>query len=243
MRRFAVLLPAAGDSTRFGGPVKKPFALLAGRPVWRHSLELFATRPDVESVTLIVSPDSCAEFRAAHGLELQFVYGNVEIVAGGATRAASVANGLASLAAGADFVAVHDCARPLTPPEVIDRVFAKAIEVGAAIPALPVADTLKRVGSGGEIAATVPRSGLWGAQTPQVFRRGWLEAAYARGESAATDDAQLVELSGKPVAVVMGDWRNFKVTTAGDLALAELVAGHAKVLNRDSSRRGKDDEA
>ena len=232
-----MLIPAAGDSTRFGGPVKKPFALLAGRAVWRHAVALFANRPDVVSVTLVVSPGAYDEFRAAHGLELQFAYGHVEIVAGGATRAESVANGLASLGPGADYVAVHDCARPLTPAGVIDRVFAKAVEVGAAIPALPVADTLKRVGSGGVIEATVPRAGLWGAQTPQAFRRDWLEAAFAsRGEVEATDEAQLVESSGKPVAVVMGDWRNFKVTAAGDLELAELVTGGDRPATRAGPR-------
>ena len=243
MKQFAVLLPAAGDSTRFGGPVKKPFARLAGRAIWRHAVSLFATRPDVLSVTLIVSPDTFAEFRAAHGLELQFAYGNVEIIAGGVTRTASVANGLASLVPGAKFVAIHDCARPLTPPDVIDRVFAKAIEVGAAIPALPVADTLKRVGTGGEIESTVPRAGLWGAQTPQAFRRDWLETAFAqRHDAAATDDAQLVEWSGKPVAMVAGDWRNFKLTTATDLVLAELLVGQVAAGHSLRSRPDGDDD-
>lgn len=225
MRRFAVLIPAAGESTRFGGPVKKPFALLAGRPVWHHAVALFAARPDVLSVALIVSPEALGEFRAAHGPRLALEFGNVQIVAGGPTRAASVANGLASLAGGADHVAVHDCARPLTPVEVIDRVFAKALEVGAAIPGLPVADTLKRVDAAGQIEATVSRAGLWGAQTPQAFRRDWLVAAHTASTPAgpATDDAQLVEATGKPVAVVLGDARNFKVTAAADLALAESV--------------------
>ena len=243
MKRFAVLLPAAGNSTRFGGPIKKPFATLGNRPVWQRAVALFAARPDVLSVTLIVAPETLADFRAEHGLKLEFAYGNIGIIAGGVERGESVANGLASLSAEAEYVAVHDCARPLTPPELIDRVFAKALEVGAAIPALPVADTLKRVSAGGEIEATVSRAGLWGAQTPQAFRRDWLEAAFAQrgSQGTATDDARLVELLGHSVAVVPGDARNFKVTTAADLALAEVLLGEAKGAGRVRLRA--DDEA
>src|SRR5581483_6834917 len=121
-------------------------------------------------------------------------------------------------------VAVHDAVRPLAPPALVDAVFAAAATHGAAIPALAVADTLKRVDPGtNRITETVPRGGLWLAQTPQVFRRDWLAEAYSKRGSlggAVTDDAQLVEAVGHPVAVVPGSPENFKITTRDDLDLA-----------------------
>ena len=227
MNRVAVILPAAGHSTRFGGEVKKPFVLLDGKPVWHRALDLFARRPDVAKVYLVLSPDALGEFRERHGVMLGFTYENVELVAGGAERFESVANALARVPAGVELVAVHDAVRCLTPPAVIDAVFAAAGLHGGAIAALPVADTLKRVTPGTtRIAETVPRADLWQAQTPQAFRRDWLLDAYARrGEfaGAITDDAQLMEAAGHPVVVVPGSPANFKLTTPADLRLAEAL--------------------
>ncbi len=219
MTRIAVILPAAGDSTRFGGPTKKPFVQLAGRPLWVHAAERFWSRPDVVAVLIAVAPADRDEFRSHLPASA-----NCRLVDGGAERFESVANALA-VVPDCDLVAVHDAVRPLTPPELIDAVFAAAAEHGAALPAVPVADTLKRV-AGDELTETVPRSGLWQAQTPQVARRDWLVDAYARRQSLAvpiTDDAQLLEACGYPVRVVPGSRVNFKITTPDDLKLATLV--------------------
>jgi 2-C-methyl-D-erythritol 4-phosphate cytidylyltransferase len=224
MSKFAVLLPAAGKSSRFADREKKPFALLDGRAVWLRTAELFVTRPDVAEVVLIIAPEDDERFRQRYAANLAFM--NVRIVPGGAERFESVANALAKVGPGAQFVAVHDAVRPCVTTEQIDEAFGAAQKFGAAVLATRIADTVKRVGAGQKVQETVPREGLWLAQTPQVFRRDWLEAAYARrGElgSAITDDAQLVEATGKPVYVIEGAAENIKITTKRDLALAAAI--------------------
>ena len=132
-----------------------------------------------------------------------------------------VENALAKVKSDIDFVAVHDAARPCIVNEWIDKVFAAAERGGAAILAIPIPGTIKRVGAGNQIEETVPRANLWEAQTPQVFRRDILLRAYAqRGGHRATDDAELVERLGQPVAVGAGSPINMKITTKEDLRLA-----------------------
>lgn len=248
MSRFAVIIPAAGRSSRFGGAEKKPFVALDGRPVWVRAAEAFWNRPDVSRVYVVIAPDDRADFRARFAHLLAFA--NAELVDGGAERFESVAHALARVPAEVPFVAVHDAVRPLVPQALVDEVFRAAEEHGAAVPAVPVADTLKRVDPAtNRVAATVPRAGLWGAQTPQAFRREWLAAAYANRAAvpAITDDAQLVEALGHPVAVVPGAATNFKITTKDDLELAAAVLkARAAKLGRDEPRIGAppfDDEA
>src|SRR5262245_33106477 len=190
MPKYAVILPAAGKSSRFGGLEKKPFVLLHGRAVWVRAAELFWNRPDVTKVYLVISPEDRADFRERFGGVVAFA--NAEVVDGGAERFDSVANALAKLPADADFVAVPDAVRPLTPPAVIDAVFASAASVGAAMAAIPLTDTLKTVDPGLRVTGTVSRDGLWQAQTPQVFRRELLVEAYANRvnlKEPVTDDA------------------------------------------------------
>lgn len=237
MSRVAVIIPAAGRSSRFGGADKKPFVGLDGRPVWQRAAELFWTRPDVSKVYLVIAPDDRDEFRSRFGGVVAFA--NAEVVGGGAERFDSVANALARVPAEVEFVAVHDAVRPLGSERLVSAVFEAAREHGAAMPAVPVADTLKRVDPAtNRITGTVPRAGLWQAQTPQVFRRDWLVAAYARRAelgAAITDDAQLVEAAGHPVVVVPGSATNFKITTKDDWELAELIVkarAAAKVPDR-----------
>ncbi len=225
MAKFAVVLPAAGKSARFRDhKEKKPFVTLDGRPVWLRSLELFVTRDDVCQCLIVVAKEDQEMFRRRYTANLAFL--NVQIADGGPERFESVANALAMLKPEVDFVAIHDAVRPcLTAPQ-IDAVFAGAVKTGAAVLGVPVADTLKRVDAGQRVEATLPRQGLWLAQTPQVFRRDWLEAAYAgRGRLGRdiTDDAQLVEAAGHPVAMVEGGRTNIKITTKADLILAEAI--------------------
>jgi 2-C-methyl-D-erythritol 4-phosphate cytidylyltransferase len=245
MPSVAVIIPAAGKSSRFGGRDKKPFVFLDGRAIWLRSCELFWARDEVTKVYIVLAPEDREEFRGRFGAAIAFA--NAELVDGGAERFDSVANALARIPQSVEFVAVHDAVRPLATKEVIDAVFAAAAEHGAAMPAIPVADTLKQVDPAtNRITGTVPRAGLWQAQTPQVFRRDWLAEGYAKRASfgaAITDDAQLVEALGHAVVVVPGSPVNFKITTKDDLELAESIvkARLAKPAPRPVARF--DDEA
>jgi 2-C-methyl-D-erythritol 4-phosphate cytidylyltransferase len=221
----AVIVPAAGNSSRFGGREKKPFVSLDGRPIWLRTAEAFWKREDVSKVYVVVASEDRDDFRSRFGHLLAFA--NAEVINGGAERFDSVANALTRIPDSVEFVAVHDAVRPLVASAQIDAVFASAREHGAAMLAVPVADTLKQVEDVTyRITGTVSRAGLWQAQTPQVFRRDWLVAGYAlRGnvKETITDDSQLVEAAGHPVVVVPGSVVNFKITTKDDLELAEAI--------------------
>lgn len=224
MAKIAVILPAAGQSSRFKDKEKKPFANLDGRAVWLRSAELFVTRPDVCQCVIVVSPDDMELFKRRYTANLAFL--EVRIAEGGAERFESVANALALVKEEAEFVAVHDAVRPCLTEELINTVFAKAENTGAAMLAVPVTDTLKQVDGQHIVQGTVSRKGVWQAQTPQVFRKEWLVDAYARRAELGkdiTDDAQLIEAAGHKVHVVLGATTNIKITTRGDIALAEAV--------------------
>lgn len=223
MAKFAVILPAAGRSSRFHDKsYKKPFAPLAHRAVWLHSAERFLNRSDVVQTIVVISADDRADFNFKFSSNVAIL--GVEVVEGGAERSDSVEAALARVKGDAEFVCVHDAARPCLTDAWIDRVFAAAEKSGAAIFATPVTGTLKRVGANHQIEETVSRQGLWEAQTPQVFRTELLREAYARRDGFnATDDAQLVERLGRTVTVVPGSPLNLKITTRDDMNLAEQV--------------------
>lgn len=221
MSKFAVILPAAGKSSRYHDKnYKKPFAPLADRAVWLHAAEKFLQRKDVKQVLVVISPDDREYFNFKFASNVAIL--GIEVVVGGQERSDSVQNALARIEPDVEFVCIHDAARPCIVDEWITNVFEAAEKSGAAILAIPVAGTLKRVRAGQTIEATVPREGLWEAQTPQVFRRDLLLKAYAaRGTKPATDDAELVERLGHPVTVLTGSTLNLKITTREDLRLAE----------------------
>lgn len=224
MASVAVIFPAAGHSSRFKDKEKKPFATLDGRAVWLRSVELFINRPEVKQCLIVISPADQEMFRRRYGANLAFM--DLQIASGGAERFESVANALAMLKPEIDFVAIHDAVRPCLTDALVNVVMAKAEEKGAALLAMPIPDTIKNVDMKHQVTATVPRKGLWLAQTPQVFRRDWLEEAYAKRAQLGrdiTDDAQLVEALGKPVFVVEGASTNIKITTRADLALADAI--------------------
>jgi 2-C-methyl-D-erythritol 4-phosphate cytidylyltransferase len=223
MSRFAVILPAAGKSSRYQGPGrKKVFAELGGRPVWLRSVEAFVTRDDVVQTILVISPDDEEWFKEKFRANLAFL--DLEIVLGGAERADSVQQALARVKADVEFVAVHDAARPLIAKEWITQVFRAAEQHGAAILGTPMTSTLKRVRDGQQIVETVPRDQLWSAQTPQAARRDWLLEAFAqRGAFQPTDEAQLLERAGRTVQMVPGSPINLKITTADDLKMAAAL--------------------
>ena len=230
MSTCAILL-CAGRGERLGAGVPKALAPLAGRPLFTWSLEAFGNCKAIEGIVLVGPVRTLRELVAASGM------GSAKIVAyteGGDARQHSVGRGLHVVPEGFSHVAVHDSARALVSPEVIERTVAAAVEHGAAIAAVPQADTLKQA-SLGTISGTVPRAGLWAAQTPQVFRRDWLERAHREAAEVATDDATLVEWLGHPVHVAPGDPLNFKVTTTNDLELAEAWLAHRAAV----AHRGK----
>ncbi len=225
MPRFAVILPAAGRSTRFGDPKqKKIYADLDGRAVWLRAVEPFVNRDDVGQILLAIAPEDRELFERRYRPNVAFL--NIKVLEGSAERADSIANALEAADPSCDFVAVHDAARPCLTGELVDAVFSAAVAHGAAILAVPVADTLKRADADGVIVETVSRRGLHGAQTPQVFRRDLLMKAYANRTQlpgSPTDDALLVEALGHPVHVVAGSPMNLKITTAADLRLAAAI--------------------
>jgi 2-C-methyl-D-erythritol 4-phosphate cytidylyltransferase len=225
MPRFGVILAAAGQSSRFGiAAYKKPFAPLAGRPVWLHSAEKFLDRDDVKQLVVVVAPEDREAFVDTFGANLAFM--GITLAEGGAQRADSVRNGLEKLRPEIDMVAIHDAARPCLAQAWIDRVFAAGVRDGAATLGIPVVSTLKRVGADGTILETVDRTGLWESQTPQVFARDLLERAFAaRRDGQPTDEAQLVESLGQRITMVPGSPINLKITSPDDLRLAEKALG------------------
>ena len=221
MAKFAVILPAAGQSSRFHDKnYKKPFAPLANKAVWLHSAEKFIQRPDVKQVIIVISPEDREYFQFKFSANTTIL--GIDVVTGGSERADSVAKALAHVNADIDFICIHDAARPCLADEWITHIFDVAEKSDAAIFAIPVSGTLKRVGPDNKIDETVSRTGLWEAQTPQVFRRQLLLEAHAKRDGfPATDDAQLVERIGHRVTVVPGSTINLKIATREDLRLAE----------------------
>ncbi|MGE3334033.1 MAG: bifunctional 2-C-methyl-D-erythritol 4-phosphate cytidylyltransferase/2-C-methyl-D-erythritol 2,4-cyclodiphosphate synthase [Rhodospirillaceae bacterium] len=220
----AALIVAAGRGQRFGGTGPKQYAPLKGSPLLRRTLKAFCDHPGVGPIAVAIHPDDQDLFQAAAaGLPRVFP------VAGGATRQESVRLGLEALTATApDLVLIHDGARPVIGPGLIDRVIAGLKEAPGVLPVVPVIDTLKRV-DGATITATVSREHLVRAQTPQGFRfTEILEAHRAHAGEALTDDASVLERAGQRVITVAGDETNIKVTTMDDLARANAMLSETR---------------
>jgi 2-C-methyl-D-erythritol 4-phosphate cytidylyltransferase/2-C-methyl-D-erythritol 2,4-cyclodiphosphate synthase len=219
MADSVALVVAAGRGVRAGGGVPKQYRRLADRPVLAHSLAVLARHRAVDAIRVVIHPDDRALYdEATHGFDLP------EPAAGGATRQESVRLGLESLASlSPRRVLIHDAARPFIDEATITRVVEALEATPGAIPAVAVADTLKRCADG-RIAATVPRDGLWRAQTPQGFRYGEILAAHrAFAGRELTDDAAVAEAAGLAVALVEGGEANFKLTTDDDFRRAEAL--------------------
>lgn len=229
--KVAVLIVAAGRGLRAGGGVPKQYRRLAGVPVLRRTIEAFRGHPSVQSILVVIGPEDEAEYAAATA----DMAAPPPSVAGGASRQDSVFNGLIALekadSGPPELVLIHDAARPIVPAGLIDRVIAGAQAHGAALPALAIPDTIKRGRRDADdalaVEETVPRDGLFGAQTPQGFRFADILAAHRLGrEAGATDDAALFEAMGKRVVLVDGAWETAKLTTEEDFQRAErLLAG------------------
>ena len=225
----SAIIVAAGSGVRLGSGVPKAFVKIGGRTMLSYSLAAVGQVSAIGEVVITVPEgfESAARAEAAAaGLGAA-----VKITPGGIERQDSVRIALGLTSAESELVIVHDAARPLATPAIFEACIAAAARAGGAIAAIPVADTLKRIAdSDRTIAATVARTGLWQAQTPQAFRRDLLLAAHRRAVSegiVATDDADLVERTGVRVEVVEGSTANIKVTTPSDLAIVEaIIAAH-----------------
>jgi 2-C-methyl-D-erythritol 4-phosphate cytidylyltransferase / 2-C-methyl-D-erythritol 2,4-cyclodiphosphate synthase len=220
------IIAAAGAGRRLGGAVPKQLLEIGGRSILQLSVEAFLSHDRVTEV-IVVLPGSLAEAPPAW---LASAGARVRVVEGGTRRQDSVANAFDRVEARTDVVLVHDAARPFVTPDLISRSIDAAVAHGAAIVAVAVADTVKRVDGSGVVAETLPREAIYLAQTPQAFRRAVLGDAVALGRTgvAATDEAMLAEKAGHPVHVIPGDAANVKITTAADLEAARrdlLLAG------------------
>ena len=236
MNDFALVIVAGGSGSRMKAEKKKAFIQLADQPMLLHTARAFADVPGIGAVVVVVPAE---ELRDLTGGDATYDTGKADInthpltlllrdagvstlAAGGPRRQDSVRNGLHATPELA-FVMVHDAARPFVQPDDLQRLIQRTRETGAAILAHPVRDTLKRA-KGNSIEATVSRAELWGAQTPQAFKRAELLAAFEKhGSQDVTDDAELWALAGGRCEVVQGSALNFKVTTPEDLKLAEAL--------------------
>jgi len=224
--RFAVVLPAGGLGKRMGAGKPKQLLELAGKPVWKYSLETFLDHPRIGTVVLVVPAEWMSHFAAeTQGLPIL-------LVEGGAERWQSVQNGVAVLPDEAEFVLVHDVARPLLSVSIVEAVLAEVCR-SACIVAKPVHDTVKIVNDG-FVTATIDRSTVWLAQTPQACAVSVLRDLYRRAAEEGldfipTDEASLLERFGIPVAVVSGDSLNDKLTTPEDMERFVLALARRSV--------------
>ena len=220
----AVVLVAAGASSRLGGHELKQFRWIAGKPMLLHSLQLFHQRRDVALVVCVLPRQYAGD---PPPWIFQSDVDRLLVSVGGRERGESVLRGLEDVPDEATIVVVHDAARPMVAMDVVDRVIAEARTGRGAVAALPVTDTLKEVDGAGRIVRTVAREGLWRAQTPQAFPRAMIERAYAearRTNTYATDCAALCEAQGFEVVVVRGSEQAVKVTEETDFALVEAMS-------------------
>jgi 2-C-methyl-D-erythritol 4-phosphate cytidylyltransferase/2-C-methyl-D-erythritol 2,4-cyclodiphosphate synthase len=216
----AVIIVAAGSGSRLGVGTPKAFVEIAGQPILLRALHSVSGMSSPAQLVVVAPGELVADAREIVGRSAL----EVSVVAGGASRQASVAAGLAVIEPQVRIVLVHDAARPLTPSDQFDRIVAQVQRTdGGAVPGLPVSDTVKRIAGDGTIEETVDRSELSAVQTPQGFPRDQLDAAYAAATDDATDDAALLAAIGHPVTVIDGDPMAFKITTPWDLRRAEQL--------------------
>ncbi len=224
----SAIIVAAGSGVRLGRPEPKAFVELGAFPLLYYSMRTLRDVADVIEIVVAIPPGHEAQARSAAaraGLRVA-----VKLVEGGAERQDSVRIALSLVSADSAVVVVHDAARPFAPASLFRACIEAAGRSGAAIAAIPVADTLKEA-AGNLIRATRPRDGLYAAQTPQAFRRELLAAAHSNATAPpATDDAFLLEQLGNPIEIVPGSSLNFKITTPEDLRMAHALIASDRLL-------------
>jgi 2-C-methyl-D-erythritol 4-phosphate cytidylyltransferase len=227
---YEVVIPAAGQGKRMGAGHNKQFIELQSVPVIIHTLRVFDQDPWCKNIILVINEKEKEQFeRLLRRYRIQKV---AALVNGGQERQYSVYNGLLAVR-DADIVLIHDGARPFVTKSLIHRLVEEVQQSGAAIAAVPVKDTIKRV-KDFVVTETVERSSLWSVQTPQAFRRSLVIQAHEQAKKAGyigTDDASLVERMGHDVKIVEGDYQNIKLTTPEDLIFAEAILANRKLYN------------
>jgi len=224
MMRAAAIIAASGQGQRMGAALKKQYMLLQGMPVLSHSVRVFLNHPDVGQVVVVVPPGEVIYVRKT--LRPYLALDRLTFAEGGKRRQDSVFNGLKLVNREAKLVCIHDGARPLVTKEMIDAVIEAALKWGAAIPVLPLTDTLKEITAEGFIKNTIPRESVRRSQTPQVFRQDIIREAYHKAELLGietTDDAYLLEILGYSVVTVPGEPENIKITCPSDLQVASAL--------------------
>jgi len=222
--RVAAIIPAAGEGRRMGGAVPKQFLQIGGREILARTLAVFEACVAIDDVWVVVAAEQCALCQSAivERYGLRKVRG---VVAGGTTRQESVWHGLQQVVQAVGLVVVHDGVRPFVTELLLQHTLDHANRFGAAIAAVPLKDTLKRVSAAGTVEATVPREHLWRVQTPQAFQHALLRRAFQHAWQQglqATDEAGLVEALGNAVRIVPSYEHNVKITTPDDLVFCEM---------------------
>lgn len=236
MPRVAALVVAAGSGKRMGaGDIPKQFLPLASLPILAHTLARFESFHCLSHVTLVTRPEDVE--KCWSDLVHKYHFKKVQsIVPGGMTRQDSVYQGLQNLDSETEIVVIHDGVRIFITEEMVAESIQEARKYGAAVVAVPVKDTVKQVSEDGFVAQTLDRHGLWTVQTPQTFRYPLIRSAYEKACEDGfygTDDAMLLERLGFKVKVVLGTYRNIKITTPEDLVLAEMILQNELNENRD----------
>jgi len=222
--RVAAIIPAAGEGRRMGGAVPKQFLQIGGREILARTLAVFEACVAIDDVWVVVAAEQCAlcQSTIVERYGLRKVRG---VVAGGTTRQESVWHGLQQVAQAVGLVVVHDGVRPFVTELLLQQTLDHANRFGAAIAAVPLKDTLKRVSATGTVEATVPREHLWRVQTPQAFQHALLRRAFQHAWQQglqATDEAGLIEALGNAVRIVPSYEHNVKITTPDDLVFCEM---------------------
>lgn len=226
MPKISVIIPAAGSGQRMGGNRPKQYLTIGDKPILVETLIVFNESPHIDEIILVSPPDDMSLMEKM--LKKYDLAKVSKIVKGGKERQDSIRNGLDSIDSiepESDIILVHDGVRPFVDDEIIKELIDAVNQYGAAIVAVPVKDTVKKV-SGASIIETMPRGNLWLAQTPQAFSTKIIIDAYANAEEKGirgTDDASLVEAMGLGVKIVMGSYENIKITTPEDLGFAEAI--------------------
>ena len=219
------LIPAAGSGARMGSTVKKPYLLLAGRPLLYHTLAAFDRAPSIDRIIIAVAPgeEACCETDVVRKNSFNK---NITVIAGGDVRQESVRRLLEQVPEETSLVLIHDGARPLITVDLIERALAETEKWQATVAAVPVKDTIQTTNEAGFVQKTLPREQLWSIQTPQTFALQLIREAHCRALQdgfVGTDEGSLVERLGKPVKIIMGAYDNIKVTTPEDLIIAEAL--------------------
>ena len=230
MKHISAIVVAAGKGLRFKSKLPKPVAKLNSKPIIIYSLEIISKHPLISEIILVVNKENQkAIVRETRNYHIGKIF---KVVTGGRRRQDSVHNGLKEVDKKADFVLIHDAARPLIDSRILSSVINEASSSGAAIVGVPVKATIKKatrpqghkVTSKAIVKETLDRNSLWEIQTPQVFDKNLILKAFDKfGKIHVTDDAMLVEKLGRKISIVLGSYRNIKITTPEDLSLAEAI--------------------